>query len=140
MLQWIEGCIWCVFFFFELACWIFFWIKTQKWNHWVIRAFYFSFFEEFPYCFIVAASISNSTNSHHSSLLFTSSPRLAVRWFTDDSHSYMCQVMPNCVLICISSMFSGGEQLFMSNGYLHVLLKHCSMSSVHFLIGLSFWC
>ena len=47
------------------------------------------------------------------SLFSTPSPAFVVCRFSDDAHSYWCEVIPHCTLICISLIISDVDQLFM---------------------------
>ena len=82
------------------------WINTPKWDWWIIVwYFYFSFFEELPYCFTFPPPV------HKSSKLSTYSLTLIFGCFFDNSHPNRCEVISHC-----------GCDLCFSDGWWHLFI------------------
>ena len=73
----------------------FFPIYTQEWDCWIILQFYFSFFEDSPYCFPYWLNqFTFPPTGHKGSLFSTTLPILAISCLLEDGHSRRCEVIP----------------------------------------------
>ena len=79
---------------FRISVFGFFKMYSQDWNCWVIRQFYFQFFEKRLHCFPQwLHQFTFPPTVFEGSLFSTSSPTFVIR---DDSHSNRCEMISHC--------------------------------------------